>query len=310
MKRKKYIIDIQNKVEYFLFRSAILIIGIFPYSWVRMFCRNLFLFAGYYLGVRKKIAHTQMCMVYPEKSETEIRQLLKKTYKNLGITIAEIYFAPQKKLAEECKMDHLEYLTDALAEGKGAIICTGHFGNWELAMHVLSLHGIVMAGVTKRMRNPYFDDYTYKWRQQSGLEIIYKDEAGRNMIKALKANKAVVLLIDQDAGKDGIVMDFLGHPASTFKGAAKIAMHGNIPVVSAYLIRNEDGSSTAQFFPPTLPSTYPKTDEGVAQMTKDISQILEDQILLRPYLWFWLHRRWKGAHKVNKARQRELRVKS
>jgi Kdo2-lipid IVA lauroyltransferase/acyltransferase len=305
MKRSKTALKLQNIIEYVLFRSAILIIGIFPYSWIRTFCCNLFLFAGYFLGVRKKIAHDQMCMVFPDKSESEIRQLLKKTYRNLGITIAEIYFAPPKKLAEACLMDHIEYLQDVLAQGKGAIISTGHFGNWELAMHVLSSHGIIMAGVTKRQRNPYFDNYTFKWRQQSGLEIIYKDEAGRNMIKALKANKAIVLLIDQDAGRDGIVMDFLGHPASTFKGAAKIAMHSNIPVVSSFLIRHPDGSNTAHFDPPIYPDAYPKTDEGVEQMTKDISLKLEEQILQYPHLWFWLHRRWKGAHKVKKVRRQE-----
>jgi Kdo2-lipid IVA lauroyltransferase/acyltransferase len=300
MKKKKIAIRIQNKIEYRLFRSTIFILGLFPYSWVRIFCRNLFLFAGYYLGVRKKIAHDQMCMVFPDKSESEIRQLLKDTYRNLGITISEIYFASQTKLAQECKMDHLEYLKDVLAQGKGVIISTGHFGNWELSMHVLAEQGIVMSAVTKRQRNPYFDEYTYKWRKQSGLDIIYKEEAGRNMIKALKENKAVVLLIDQDAGKDGIVMNFLGHPASTFKGAAKIAMHVNIPVVSAFLIRHADGSHTAHFDPPIYPSAYTNTEEGVEQMTKDISQKLEDQIILHPHLWFWLHRRWKGAGKVQR----------
>lgn len=112
---------------------------------------------------------------------------------------------------------------------------------------------------------------------------------------------------DQNAGKDGIIMDFLGHPSSTFKGAAKIAMHSNIPVVSAFLIRNPDGSNTAHFESPIYPMAYSKTDEGVEQMTKDISQRLEEHILQYPYLWFWLHRRWKGVRDVE---EREIKIKN
>jgi Kdo2-lipid IVA lauroyltransferase/acyltransferase len=306
MKRRKLLLKVQNIVEYALFRSALYVIGLFPYKSIRQFCIDLFIFAGYYIGVRKKIASNQLRMVFPKKNNNEINKLLKETYRNLGITLAEIYFGSIPELVRNCHMENLENLTDVLALGHGAVVCTGHFGNWELAMHVLAAHGIKMAGVVKRQRNPYFDDYTYKWRTQCGIDIIYKDEAGRNIIKALRENKIVVLLIDQNAGKDGIVMDFLGHPSSTFKGAAKIALHGNIPIVSAFLIRDKEGNNIAHFEPPIYPDKYTNTEEGVLQLTKDVSRQLEDKIMEYPHLWFWLHRRWKGVRKVGeKERRRE-----
>ncbi|HNW99895.1 MAG TPA: lysophospholipid acyltransferase family protein [Candidatus Cloacimonadota bacterium] len=298
MKKSKFRQKTQNLVEYGLFRGALAFFGIFPYRFTRWFLSNLLLFAGYYLGVRKHVAESQMRMVFPEKSDLEIRKLLKAMYWNLGITVAEIYFGNVEKLAKECKTENIDYIFDVLKQGKGVLVNTGHFGNWELAMHVFAEHQIPMAAVTKRQRNPYFDEYTYKWRAKSGLDIIYKDEAGRNLIKALRANKSVVLLIDQDAGHDGVLTDFLGHPASTYKGIAKMAIHSKVPIVSAFMIRNEDGSSTAYFVPPIYPDQYPDTEEGVQQLTQDASKLLEKQIMARPELWFWVHRRWKGAKKL------------
>lgn len=298
MKKTTFKRKFQNRIEYGLFRTALAVFGIFPYRLIRWFCGNLLLLAGYYIGIRKKVAETQMRMVFPLKSDQEINRLLKSMYWNLGITVAEIYFGPVETLARECKVENIEYLFDVLKQGKGVLVNTGHFGNWELAMHVFAEHKIPMAAVTKRQRNPYFDEYTYKWRQKSGLDIIYKDEAGRNLIKALRSNKAVVLLIDQDAGRDGVLTDFLGHPASTYKGIAKMAIHSKIPIVSAFLIRNEDGTSTAHFDPPIYPDQYPDTEEGVLQLTQDASRLLENQIMAHPHLWFWVHRRWKGAKKL------------
>jgi KDO2-lipid IV(A) lauroyltransferase len=285
-----------------LFRAAIGFLRLFPYRWILHICQNLFVFAGYYLGLRKKVARQQMEMVYPEYSRQQINDLLRSMYRNLGCTVTEIYFATPEYMIAHSRPENFHYVEEALSKGKGLILTTGHFGCWEVAAWILVHYGIPMVAVAKRQRNPYFDAYTLKWREKLGMQVIYKETAGRNLIRALQQNKAITLLIDQNARKDGVLTDFLGHPASTFKGAAKIAMHSHIPIIPCVVIRQPNGEHVFHFDPPLDSSLYPDTEEGVQQLTQDVSLQLEAKIREYPHLWFWVHRRWKGAHYVLKEK--------
>ncbi|OPX28163.1 MAG: hypothetical protein B1H06_03745, partial [Candidatus Cloacimonas sp. 4484_143] len=123
----------KSKIEFFFFKLFIKIFKSFPYKFTRSFLGRLFIFGASVLDIRKSLAKKQLQMVFPDKTEKEINTIIKKMYYHMGITTAESYFGDKEKLFETCKLKGWENLNDAVEEGKGVILITGHFGNWELA---------------------------------------------------------------------------------------------------------------------------------------------------------------------------------
>ena len=251
------------------------------------------------LKIRSGVATQNLKMIFPKKSAKEIKTILKGMYKTIAINIAEIYLADKIKLYESAKVNGWENLEEALSLGKGVILASGHLGNWELAgAYIASKHNLSV--VIKKQKNPLFNDYTVKIRQKDNIKMIYKKRALRGILKDLKNNYIVTILFDQDAGKAGIKMDFLEHPASVFTGTAKIAVMTGAPIVPAFALRDENGNNFFVLEKPIYIKSASKNDELIKEITLEVSKKLEKHIIKHPEQWFWVHRRWKGA---NKARE-------
>ena len=108
----------------------------------------------------------------------------------------------------------------------------------------------------------------------------------------------VSLLMDQNAGKNGVLTDFLGHEASTFVGAAKIAIKNGCPIVPAYAIRKDDGSHLFICEEIISANGFENNLKDITQFTEVISKRIEKYIFQYPHLWFWVHKRWKGRKKA------------
>jgi KDO2-lipid IV(A) lauroyltransferase len=120
-----------------------------------------------------------------------------------------------------------------------------------------------------------------------------KGGAAKSILKALKQKNAVLIIGDQDAGRKGEIIEFLGRPASTARGSALIAIKYRVPVIMAFGVREDDGRIRVHLekFPDT--DTFPDSSEGVKQFLIQYNKILENYIRKYPEQWFWLHRRWK-----------------
>ncbi|MDY6916239.1 MAG: lysophospholipid acyltransferase family protein [Candidatus Cloacimonadota bacterium] len=289
----------KNKLEFLGFIFFVKIFKIIPYNWAEWILKKLFIFGGYYLGIRKNTAEKNLKMVFPNISAKRRKEILKSMYAHLGITTAETYLASFSKLLVKVNFEGKENIERALASQKGAIIATGHFGSWELAGRAMARHWNV-AVVIKKQRNTYFNDYTNKIRAEQGIRIIYKKRALRNIIKSLRSNYLVCLLTDQNARKSGVRLDFLGKPASVFIGAAKISIRTGAPVIPAVAMRKEDGSHVFRYEKPLYPDEFKKTDDDIKKYTLIINKTLEKYIKKYPEQWFWVHRRWRGVDKARK----------
>ena len=290
---------LKSKIEFFLFRIFYKLFKMLPYPFVEKMITQIFIFAGMILGIRKKRAKMQLKMVFPEKSSKEIREILIGMYRNMGITTAETYFGNTQKLFDKAIVDGWEILDKAVKMGKGVILTTGHLGNWELAGRYIAAN-YKMGVVGRKLRNRYLDSFTNKLREKENIIIIDRKKALRPIIKLLKENYIVSLLMDQNAGRNGILTDFLGFPASTFVGAAKIAIKTGCPIVPAFAIRLTDGTHRFICEEIIYPEKYENTLESIKELTELVSKKLEKYILKYPQQWFWVHRRWRGAKKARK----------
>ena len=289
----------KSKIEFFFFKLFINIFKLVPYRLTKSFLANLFVFGTNLFDIRNSLAKKQLEMVFPEKTEKEIKKIIKKMYYHMGLTTAESYFGNKDKLFKTCKIEGWDNMKNAVKDGKGVILATGHFGNWELAGKYIASH-FDMAVVGKRQRNRYFDDYTNALRLKDKVIVITKKNALRPILKMLSEGYIVSLLMDQNAGKNGVLTDFLGHEASTFVGAAKIAIKTGCPIAPAYAIRKDDGTHLFICEEIISPEGFKNNLEDITKLTEIISKRIEKYIYQYPHLWFWVHKRWKGSKKARK----------
>jgi len=296
----KRIKQLQSIGEYILFIGLISIFRMMPRQLSVKLLVCLFDVIGYRVGVRKQVAAAQLSKVYPEKSDQEIGQIIRNMYRNMALSIQEIYLDNDRILLSRCILDGREHIEAALAMGRGAILATGHFGNWEAA-RIMPLWGIPISVIAKQQRNRFFDRYTNRIRERNGACIIDMKSGLRGIIEHLQKNEMVAILTDQNAGRHGLITDFLGFPASHWKGAAKIALRYNVPIVPGFVIRDERDQLIFRFEPMIMPdkptnlaySAQSSSEDECLHLIRRINYILEGYITQFPHLWFWVHKRWK-----------------
>ena len=290
---------LQSRIEFILFIAFYYIVNWLPFCVIKFLAIQFMLFGGMILGIRRKIAKDNLKRVFPEKSPKEIGKILRAMYREMGITSAEVYFANYEKLYKNVELDGWEHLEQAIQIGKGVILASCHTGNWELAGRFVNTK-YKLSLIYKKLRNRYFDDFTNNLRKKDGLIMIEKKKALRKILKLLKEKYIVTIMIDQNARKDGVLIDFLGHPASTFVGMAKIAIKNGTPIVPAIAIRLPDGTHKFFFEPMISPEGYKNNLNDIRELTEKVSKQIEKYILKYPSQWFWVHRRWRGYKKAKR----------
>jgi len=294
MQKKK----VKSLCEYLIFIPTLSLFKILPYFLSRKIIVLIFRFAGLLLGIRKRVARSQISEAFPEKKPEEIRLIMSNLYRNLALTSLEMFV---RKDLSGIEVEGWENIEKALELKRGLILVSGHIGNWELAGRYIAHQDITLSVVIKRLRNSYFNNYVNRTRNKDGIKIIYKSKTMRPVLKALKNNEIVVMLVDQDAGKDGIVLPFLGKDASVFTGYARLAQIYDTPLIWCAALRIEENKSRFVFEKYILPSSFQEEREPVRKIAEYINNRLESYIRIYPDQWFWVHRRWKGAHKAQKS---------
>jgi len=293
-------------VEYLFFRAFLSALQLLPYHISESILIGLFDLVGYRIGIRRKVAESQLEDIFPEFSPEKKRRIVRNVYKNMALNVAEIYLLSDKDLFAKSTFENSEYVQEALARKKGVLVIEGHFGDWEAPCRILPMAGYGLAMITKQQKNHLFDDYTNAIRERQGGTIIDMKNALRGVLEHTRHNDLIGILIDQNAGKRGVLADFLGKPASNWKGTAKIALKFQIPIVPGYVIRNKDRSLTFRFEKMIDPAGLADNEENIMLLIQQMNKSLEDIIRQYPEQWFWVHKRWKGAkHFIGKKTESE-----
>jgi KDO2-lipid IV(A) lauroyltransferase len=225
-----------------------------------------------------------------------VRRLSLESYRNIGRTFLEFARFPYmdaRRAAELVTFSNPEILDDLARRGKGAILVTGHYGNWELIGAAVAGRGYPISFVVGRQGNALVDRRINRYRGGMGVGIIERGVALREIPRALRRGEFVALLADQDAGRSGVFVDFLGTPASTPKGAAHFAFRFGAPILFGVTVRGGDGRHRAELFDPIWPRENADTDEEVLRLTRAYTAYLEEAVYRHPEQYFWPHRRWK-----------------
>lgn len=246
-------------------------------------------------------------------SEHEIRRLAKAYYAHLGRFLYEFltlpFMSPKKRRAS-VRVENMESPIRAHSQEKGILLLSGHFGNWEAA----TLEGIGQfpryRGLFHFVRRPlkprWLNDFVTRRVRRSGFGTLGKRDSLDDILELLSRGAIVVYVLDQHAGaKDGIPIEFLGHPASTFKSLAILALNTGAPVIPASSWREPDGTHVLRFEDPLPLIECDDINDAIRQNTRAYNAALERMLLRHPEQWIWMHRRWKpGSDKKGKVASR------
>ncbi|RPJ41678.1 MAG: lipid A biosynthesis acyltransferase, partial [Candidatus Latescibacterota bacterium] len=179
------------------------------------------------------------------------------------------------------------------AEGRGAILFTGHYGNFDLFAATIAARGYPLSVVVQKQRNSLVEARLTLTRERMGERVIARGGGAREILRALERNEFIAILGDQDAHEGGVFVDFFGRPASTPRGPARLARLAGAPLVFAVLERVEDGTHVARIEDPIYPEAGSDEEAEVVRLTTAVTRLLEGAVRRRPDHYLWVHRRWK-----------------
>lgn len=248
------------------------------------------------LRIRREVAHANLRMAFPEWDASQVRSTARECYRTFARTVAEFARLPMlgaSEVVERVTIEGRAWLDEVCGGGTGAILVTGHFGNWECVGALFPALGIPIDVVVGDQRNRRVDALMNQIRRAKGVGILSADTDRRGILRSLRGGRIVAIVADQDAGRDGIFVDFLGRPASTAIGPAALARRFGVPILLGFATRTGAGRHTLRLYPPIRVAPDGDEDAAVGSATEQWSRILEGEVRRRPDHWFWMHRRWK-----------------
>ncbi|HPR90291.1 MAG: lysophospholipid acyltransferase family protein [Synergistaceae bacterium] len=245
---------------------------------------------------RNAVARENLRMVFPEASEEWIRDIVKKLYEHLAWMVAE-YLAllrePQQVL-EWCEYVEGKAVLDELKQaGRGAIILTGHVGNWELLAAWLAQSGYPLTAVVRNPDDPNLSEMITAYRTRMGVGSFEKHFVMKEAVRFAKRGGFLGLLPDQAWNATGVMTRFLGHNCYTAGGPAAMAHLARVPVVPVVSYRIAPFRHKVIISSPVPMAEGLDRDDSIQENTERMNKIIEEMILRAPEQWLWLHRRWK-----------------
>jgi KDO2-lipid IV(A) lauroyltransferase len=240
----------------------------------------------------RRVAQTNLAMALPDADPRERDRIADGVFRSIArllVTLARFPSMNRANIGEWIRYEGYEHFEEARRRGKGVLFATAHLGNWELSAFAHALLAAPMNVVVRPLDNPRIDRLVERRRILSGNHLIEKKDFARGILKALAANEAVGILIDQNASLDsGVFVDFFGIPACAGTGFVKLATHTGAAVIPGFALWSEaERKYILRFFPPLAITGDLHGD------TARLHAVLESVIRQYPGQWLWIHRRWK-----------------
>jgi len=288
-------------IVFTIFRIFKFLVLLLPKFIMKLFLDGLSYLIYLFNKEHKAYAQANLDLVYKDTlSQKEKSSIIRNSYRNLMYNLYEFIENPTLNLEELEKKIHVEneeYILDAIANDRKIILVSAHYGNWEYITSYISLKYKPTTMVGRAMNNEYFNEDMKNNRNKHNSEMLLKAGSAKGLMKALKSGRIIGLATDQhiDPNK-GVIVDFLGHRASQVDSTARLAVKFNAIIIPVFFIQNDFRNYTVKFDTPIEPSDFEGENQLLA-ITQKEADAMSKQILKKPELWFWQHRRFKEYHK-------------
>ncbi len=289
---------VKHLAEYLLFRGLLLVLSRLSWTKAQALGRALGSLTWRILRIRRRVTLDNLEHAFPDLPPFGRREIARSCYRQFGSTFLELCQLPRVAppgILARTRITHPEYFEEARAQGRGAILLTGHIGNWEVGGAAVAQLGHPTWVLVRPQNNRRVDAYVTRARESSGMRVLSTDRGLRPVMRLLAANEFLAILADQDAGRDGVFVPFFGRPASTPLGPVRFARLARCPIIFGYGLRQPDGSFLLEMPPPLrVREDLPPLEAEMEALRRSVSY-LEEMVRRYPDQWFWMHRRWKTA---------------
>jgi len=242
---------------------------------------------------------------FPEKSEQWIRQTGQRSFEQIAMLAMDVLFTPRlvKKYnwRDYSSYKNVEKVKWLMQEGKGLLMITAHYGNFEIIGYILGLFGFNIYSVARPLDNKFISKYLYGVRERVGQKILDKKGAAKQMEEIISSGATLCLIADQDAGRKGIFVDFFGRKASTYKSIGLLAITNNIPIVVGGSRRIDNRFQFEIIVNRIIfPEEWENKSQPLEWITAEYTNAIEEFVREDPSQYWWLHRRWKHRPKNEK----------
>ena len=287
---------LQHRLEYAGIRSIVFVLARVPFRVGSDLGAALGVLA-YRLGIRARVVETQIAFALPELDVAQIKRIARSSYENLGRTSIEAALlegrSPADLIALFDRVDGFEHFDAAIAAGRGALLITGHLGNWELGGSYIAARGIPVDAIARHMGNRVFERYLTRVRERFGVKVVFDEHAVRHTPRSVRANRVVGFLSDQGVlGLASTFVPFFGRLAKTPRGPAVFALRMRVPVVLAIAVRQPSGKYRLIVEPVDVVDTGDR-ESDTETLVAHYTARLEYWVREYPEQYFWQHRRWK-----------------
>lgn len=246
----------------------------------------------------RSVALKNLEAALPELDPVEREEIVRGVYENLARVVLSLARMPRltpDNIGQWIEYDGFEHYQGALQKGRGVLFLTAHLGNWELSAFAHALFGNPMHVMVRPLDNPWLDRLVDRYRRLAGNQTVPKQDAGRRVLRALRNNEAVGILIDQNTtDKDCVFIDFFGRKASAGSAFVKLARHSGAAVIPGFALWcPETGKYVLKFYPPLEWRDSGNPEQDLVDNTQLCHSMLEKVIREHPDQWLWVHRRWK-----------------
>jgi len=253
--------------------------------------------AGLLLREDHARAVSNLEIAFPETDRPIREAMTRAMFKSLGRNVFEfLKLAGSSKerissLVERVEgREHLEGVRDA---NRGVLVITGHIGCWELLAAYWATQGYAVNVVGRELWEKRLDRELIKIRQTMGYRTVDRDRGAKEMLRILRNNGFLAVLIDQHTRVDGIYVPFFNRPAHTPTGVARMAHMTGALILPMAIYMNQPGKHLIRILPPIECQGSLPRDQQVEVTTEKCSRAIEDLIRFDPKQWVWFHRRWR-----------------
>lgn len=245
----------------------------------------------------RTLSNLRMC--FPEMSGEERTTLAVKVFEHFGKTF--VRFFREDKLSEEqiiasVELRGEEALKDAFETGKGVLMITAHFGNWERMAHVLTLKGYKLSVVARDANALRTTEMVNRMRGKAGLDVFSRGKAAREILRRLADNEAVGILVDQNTRE--ILVPFFGIPAGTNEGPAAIHLRTGSPIMMSFCFEKPDGTYCIELSRLDTGGATGDRKADIERIMTQVNDCIEKYVRAHPEQWLWMHDRWRWAREL------------
>lgn len=285
-------------LEYCLMESALFAVDRLPLSWAHGLVRGL---ADFWFSLdRKRVrtAESNLLRTGIAADRPEAEQIAKRSFHHFAALIVEA-LKSDRYFREDNWRERVDFTIDPRTmellnnPDQGIIMTSGHVGNWEISAQLMSYLKPVVA-ISMRLHNPYADRILERRKPRNRFRIIPKEgDSARRFLSVLKKGEVLGIMIDQHAGEHGMMIDFLGVPASAHTSPAVLHLLSGAPICFAYCVRHGPMKYEFRVLEPRMFERTGDREADTRAVLEHLAKELEKVIRAHPEQYLWAHRRWR-----------------